>query len=1836
MNVQQTSEAATISGFRLSPSQWELWRRQSKTGALLSRARLTIGGGLDADWLAECLADIVERNDILRAAFRQLPGMEAPLQVIQDDTRPVVETYDWRACDPTERESRLRQLWTEKPAFDLHDGPLLAAALARTGEHEQVLQLVAPSIVADSESLALILREVAARANGAAPGPRAEVQFLHLSEWCHEVREDQDNAARRNFWRDQIDQHLLLPFARIAAAGAVGEAHTEGPVSDRSMVLAAWALVLGRYAASREVTIHCRLPGRMFDELADAVGPMATSVPIRITWSADETLSLLTERIDRSLAEASENLPYFEGRSASSEPAQIGFDYQEAPEFPTAPTTSFRNFEMRGEIEPCDLLLRGVLSGGRLRLDILYDTNRHDGMMVGLLADALQATLENAHATAPLQQVPAIGPRECDLLLNDWSHTTQAPIEDVCIHALFARIARERPAEMAVKSPERQLTFAELDACSNQLARHLQAAGVRPEARVAILLKRGADLIVAVLGVLKAGAAYVPLDPDNPPQRIAALMDAASVSAVIVNDEFPELPARSCSRISLSSPSLDVCSALPLPAADDVRPSNAAYVIFTSGSTGTPKAVVVEHRSAVNLAAALQERIYSGRGDHLTVSVNAPLSFDASVKQIVQLLNGHCLCIVPETARQDGEELLNFIVKSEIDVLDCTPSHLKLLMSAGFADWNSAYPSVVLVGGEAIDAESWTMLARHRATFFNVYGPTEATVNASAERVTADVPPNIGRPLRNVRIYILDADLSPVPVGVAGELCIGGAGLARGYLGNRAATAERFVPDPFGADNERLYRSGDSARFLADGRIAFLGRLDDQVKVRGYRIEPGEIAAAMREHPAIEEALVVARGEVGDRRLVAYARCRDAATDAASFKSTLAQLNSHETEYLYDEIFTKEIYVRHDIRLRHDACVLDVGANIGMFSAYVARRCRRPRLYAFEPLAPIFERLAANLARHAPSAKLFPIGLSRRQLSEEFTFYPGYSMMSGQKVYSDAAGEVTTIKQYLRNEEAAGQGSTELIAHVDELLAERFRPVELTCQLRRLSDVIREEAIERIDLLKIDVQRAELDVLQGIDDDDWPRIQQVAMEVHDQAGTPTQGRIDLLLDLLENRGFEVRVEQESLLQGTDRYSLYAWRPEYARSLSEDDIASALADPPSPAEMRGFLAERLPDYMLPAAFVVLAKFPLTRNGKVDLTALPEPGARRLHLQGALAGPENVREEAMVEIWKEVLGLDEIGVEDNFFQLGGDSIRSIQVQALAQRRGLRFGLSRLFARQTIRELVRDIDVAGEPAQAGGTAAAFGLVRAEDRARMPADAEDAYPLSALQAGMVYHTELTGRPSTYHNATSHRLLCRLEPDMLRGTIDELIAAHPVLRTSFHLTGFSEPLQIVHREMHAALEIRDLSTLTADEQYRVIDADVRAELQRPFKWDKAPLVRFGAYRIDPSRFQLMVAEYHGILDGWSLHLLLAEICQRYARRLCLGATLSLDPPRLTYRRFVEIEREAQTSDEVRQFWSSKLADAPRAQLPRRNGALSQRGRVEGHEVELADETSSALSELSRRIAVPLKSIMLAIHVRVIALACGSRDVVTGLVVNGRPEEAEGDRIIGLFINTVPFRMSLNGGSWLELARLAFAQESELVPHRRLPFADIQRMHGGSPLIDSFFNFSQFHLLPGQTDDAPVTISESRTVPADIDFPLAVDFEVKPGQSEVRLSFQYDAERFSAEQIARLGGCYRKAIDAFLRDPHAAWDEAVLEEPTSDIEGQIGRIWSDVLGHPGIGRDDAFAAVGGHSLLAIRIVARIRQELGCDLPLSALCGGTSIAALAHLLNSDRPRLEVRP
>jgi FkbM family methyltransferase len=399
----------------------------------------------------------------------------------------------------------------------------------------------------------------------------------------------------------------------------------------------------------------------------------------------------------------------------------------------------------------------------------------------------------------------------------------------------------------------------------------------------------------------------------------------------------------------------------------------------------------------------------------------------------------------------------------------------------------------------------------------------------------------IGRPIANTQIYVLDKNLQVVPVGVSGELYIGGIGLARGYLNRADLTAERFLPDVF-ATGARMYRTGDLARYLADGSIEYLGRTDHQVKLRGFRIELGEIESVLSEHPAVQQAVVVARESNGGKQLVAYVvpdqqhaapinrllglEAAGQLEDLVQFELpneiTIVCRNRNETEFMYEEIFADKTYLDFGIEIPNDACIFDVGANIGLFTLFASRLAPQSVIYSFEPIPPVFEILRRNAEIHGLNTKLFECGLSNVSQQASFTYYPNVSLISGR--FADVAADSETVKQFVMGQQDNGNGLPSA-EQLDELIAERLTSERFTCQLRTLSEVIRDEGVRKIDLLKIDVEKGELEVLSGIDDADWPKIQQIVMEVHD-----LDGRVRQVTELLSRHGFAVNVQQDAMLE----------------------------------------------------------------------------------------------------------------------------------------------------------------------------------------------------------------------------------------------------------------------------------------------------------------------------------------------------------------------------------------------------------------------------------------------------------------------------------------------------------------------------------------------------------------------------------------------------------------------------------------------------------------------------------------------------------------------------------
>jgi natural product biosynthesis luciferase-like monooxygenase protein/FkbM family methyltransferase len=666
------------------------------------------------------------------------------------------------------------------------------------------------------------------------------------------------------------------------------------------------------------------------------------------------------------------------------------------------------------------------------------------------------------------------------------------------------------------------------------------------------------------------------------------------------------------------------------------------------------------------------------------------------------------------------ETIPELVARHGVTHLQCTPSAATALLADPQAPSALARLRLLMVGGEALPPALAERLASQvGGALLNMYGPTETTIWSAVGRVAgARAPITLGRPIANTELRLVDERLEPVPVGRPGELLIGGLGVVRGYWERPERTAERFIPDPWsGRPGDRLYRTGDLARWLPDGRPVFLGRLDHQVKVRGHRIELGEIEAVLARHPAVREAVVTVREDVpGDQRLVAYlVPAAPAAVDLAGrlrpeqVEQTLAgharhqlpngllvaHLSAEQTSAIYREIFEQEIYLRHGVSLPDDACVFDVGANIGLFTLFAASRAPRARIYSFEPIPKTFQTLSANVELYGLAARLFPLGISDREEEAELTFYPQMAGLSGRFAADDLEVTRAIVHSWLKR---SGRAGTEGPAgeEIDAVVHELLKSESHRCRLRPLSDLIRELAIERIDLLKVDVEKSELAVLQGIADADWPKIAQVVLEIH------TRELLEQTSEILAARGYELAVDEfiPTGEWGEAVWMVYAVRRAMTGDAGDAGDAPAIpvippsAPPLALPEVRSYLQEKLPQFMWPAAYVPLAALPLTPNGKVDRKALPAPDGRRSASERSYVAPQDETQRAVAEVWRELLRLEEIGIHDNFFEVGGNSLLLVEAHGRLRRALERdLTLVELMRHPTIDSLARHLAQQGE---------------------------------------------------------------------------------------------------------------------------------------------------------------------------------------------------------------------------------------------------------------------------------------------------------------------------------------------------------------------------------------------------------------------------------------------------------------------------------------------------------------------------------------------------------------
>jgi amino acid adenylation domain-containing protein len=898
------------STFPLSAAQHRLWYAHqlapADTGYNVPLVcRLT--GAVDTPALAGAFADLVARHEILRSRFVEVDGTGRQL-VGPAGGSPLVEV---RPPAATDLDQRLDALCRHR--FDLAAGPPLVVTLLRLGPADCVLAIVLHHIVFDGWSQRILLDELSALYSARLAGTRAAlapiaVQYADFAAW----EQGRELTGELDYWRStlaglaELDLPADRPRPPVAGrragqvvhrlgaelSGALREHCRRAGVSPFVGTLTAFVALLHRLTGQPDIAVGSPVSGRTRPATQALIGPLLNTVVLRADLSGAPTLRALSEQLHRVVLGALDHqeVPFdrvVDAVRPARDPGRHPL-FQVLFQADGATTETMHLLELSGvDVQPMgsrsptmdfDLAV-GIDDGpAGMRVVLDYAAELFDPGTVGSMADRLGLSVAAMveQFDQPVAAVDLLRPGERERILRSWNDTAQ-PVPDRPVPVEFQASAARWPAATALVCGEVRLTFGELNRRANRLAHLLIRRGVGPADIVALALPRTADAVVALLATLKAGAAYLPVDPGYPAERVRAMLADAAPALTLTAAELTGWSG-ALAQLPDTDPT-DADRVRPL------RPGHPAYVIYTSGSTGTPKGVLVEHRSLTNLLHGQRDSMITPHagGRRRRAALTSSLSFDASWDALLWLVAGHELHIIGDDVRRDPEAMVGYLAAERVDYLDTTGSHAEQLVAAGLLAGEHR-PSVLVVGGEPTSRTLWTALrGAPGLAAYNLYGPTECTVDAVGCRLDAADRPLIGRPLRNTTAYLLDAALRPVPVGVPGELYLAGVSLARGYLNRPALTAERFLPDPFGEPGQRMYRTGDLVRWTAGGLLDYLGRVDDQVKVRGFRIEPGEIEAALAAQPGVAQAAVVVR----DGSLVGYLAPAD--LDPAALRRAVAR-----------------------------------------------------------------------------------------------------------------------------------------------------------------------------------------------------------------------------------------------------------------------------------------------------------------------------------------------------------------------------------------------------------------------------------------------------------------------------------------------------------------------------------------------------------------------------------------------------------------------------------------------------------------------------------------------------------------------------------------------------------------------------------------------------------------------------------------------------------------------------------------------------------------------------------------------------------------------------------
>lgn len=1561
-------------------------------------------GEMDVALLEQSFNLLIARHDIFRTNFVH-EKVKQPLQVVFKEKTAKVDFQDITGLQEKDKKEFIENFKVKdrERGFDLVKDTLVRLALIKMEDRVYQVLWSHHHMLLDGWCLGIVIKEFLDTYVSLREGSTLKLGKVYpYSEYIQWLQK-QDREEASLYWKKYLaayEEKVEVPRLKTKSKNngykreeivfkiygelqqALVEFAGQNQVTLNNVFQSIWGVLLQKYNRVEDVVFGAVVSGRPseIEGIENMVGLFINTVPVRIACGGNMSFRELVGKVQEAALESAkyDHVPLAEVQANTSLKQNlidhiIAFENypldREWKVWGNTPEGSFYLSDVEAfEQTNYDFNII-VETGSEIIVRFDYNSLLYDESFIRAVEGHLKNLMEKVtkEPDSRIDTIEIVTEQEKQHLLFDLNNTKAQYPSDMTLHALFERQVEKTPDRVALTFENQSITYRELNEKANCIAGILRSKGVKPDSIVGLMVERSIEMVLGILGILKSGGVYLPIDLIYPEERISYILEDSGTVLLLTQNHLQDSIRFRGETICLDDARL-YAGAATNPVHVN-KPSDTAYIIYTSGTTGKPKGVMIEHRNVVRLM--FNDKFQFEFDDRDVWTMFHSVCFDFSVWEMYgALLYGGRLVVIPKLTAQDTREYLKVLKEEKVTVLNQTPSAFYNLMKeetglAGRA-LNLRY---VIFGGEALKP---SLLKRFREKYphtklINMYGITETTVHVTFKEITEEVIEaeisNIGRPIPTLTTYILDKNSKLLPVGVAGELCVGGDGVGRGYLNRPELTAEKFIWNPY-VQNERLYRSGDLARLLSNGEMEYLGRIDHQVKIRGFRIELGEIEASLRKHPFVKDALVLQKEDgTGDKCLCAYV------------------------------------------------------------------------------------------------------------------------------------------------------------------------------------------VAERIDLLKTDVKKSELDVLEGIVPEDWPKIKQLVIEVHN-----IDGQLEKIRKRLEGYGFTVSVDGEGSLNNVELYMIYAVRAGEMQASAEGvpvKPQAAEVEILSSETLRSFLKETLPDYMVPPYFVMLEKFPLTANGKVDRRALPDPDKS----SGAgvnYVSPSNETEGRLLALWQEILEIREIGVMHNFFDVGGHSLKAtLLVSRIHKEFDVNIPLKEVFEYPTIHDLAgRIIDRDKKSYESIVPVATEGK-------------EDPLPfrefaVSPAQKRLFTLYQLEG-PSTTYNLPGVMLVeGSLDRQKLEDAFRVLIDRHEALRTSFEVTDQGH-LQRIHKKVDFKIDF------AAGEQEQA-ETGIR-EFVRPFDLAKAPLLRVKLLEAAKDRYFLLLDMHHSISDGVSIGILIRELAYAYQGK-------RLPELRIQYKDYSHWQNKLLVSESMKkqeEYWLSVFKnEIPVLNMPVDHPRPSIQS-FAGDRITFgaSKELKQKLNRFALETGTTLYMLLLAAYNVLLAKYTAQEDIVIGSPVAGRPH-TDLQNTIGMFVNTLAMR-SFPAGHKKFSDFLAEVKQNAIAAfeHQDYPFEqlveklEIRRDTSRNPVFDAMFgiqNMDKFELkIPGLTfKDYPFHRDISK-----------VDLTLTAEEKEDGIDFEmeYAVKLFERETIERMAELYVNLLEHVAENREIQLSQAVL--PSEKEKKRLLGNWND-------------------------------------------------------------------